>query len=113
MVYIDGITLIGNFLIEAVSCKQFQFEIVKIYQYSKIVNNSLQDTMYSVKFFPANIIEFLERFPEFLHASGNIVVIPKDDVKKTKRLLNKYFRKNLNQELVQILHKSAESILKK
>ena len=74
MVYIDGITLIGNFLIEAVSCKQFQFEIVKIYQYSKIVNNSLQDTMYSVKFFPANIIEFLERFPEFLHASGNIVL---------------------------------------
>lgn len=112
MIYIDGITLIGNFLLEAVNCKQFQFEIIKIYNFVKIFNINLQGTTYYAKFVPADVIDFLERFPEFLHASGHVVVIPKDDVKRIKRLLHKNFRKNLNQELVQILHKSAESILK-
>lgn len=111
MIYVDGIHLIGNFLLEAVERKVFQFEIKKLYIFSKVLTMNLQDTIYYTKFVPADVLDFLERFPEFLHASGSHVMIPNDDVRKIKRQLTKQFRSSLQQELVQIMHKSAVSVL--
>lgn len=111
MVYIDGIHLIGNFLIEAAEHNVFQFDIKKLYIFSRVLTINLQDTIYYTKFVPADVIDFLERFPEFLHASGSHVTIPNDDMRKIKRQLTKQFRSSLQQELVRIMHKSAVSVL--